>query len=68
MNSDGVLDTDELVEGYRLIYGERAEDEVANIMAHADSDGSGEIDYSEWIVATINKKQLLSKQKLWAAF
>ena len=33
-----------------------------------DANGSGEIDYSEWIVATINKEKLLSKDKLMAAF
>ena len=35
--------------------GEMAEAEVDRIMAVADADGSGEIDYSEWVVATINK-------------
>jgi calcium-dependent protein kinase len=33
-----------------------------------DTDGSGYIDYSEWVVATINKHKLLSKEKLQAAF
>ena len=31
-------------------------------------DGSGEIDYSEWLVATINRKNLLSDEKLKHAF
>jgi len=26
----------------------------------ADADGSGEIEYSEWVMATINKQNLLS--------
>jgi calcium-dependent protein kinase len=34
----------------------------------ADTDGSGELDYSEWIVATMDKKKLLSNEKLEAAF
>ena len=38
------------------------------ILARVDANGSGEIDYSEWIVATINKEKLLSKDKLKAAF
>ena len=33
-----------------------------------DADGSGEIDYSEWVVATINKTRLLSDEKLDQAF
>ena len=31
-------------------------------------DGSGLIDYSEWVVATIDKKKLLTNEKLQAAF
>ena len=45
-----------------------AEDEVDRILKIADADGSGEIDYSEWIVATTDKKRLLSNEKLEAAF
>lgn len=37
-------------------------------MKIADADGSGEIDYSEFVVATINKTRLLSDEKLVAAF
>jgi calcium-dependent protein kinase len=37
-------------------------------MKMVDSDGSGEIDYSEWVVATINKNRLLSDEKLEQAF
>lgn len=45
-NSDGKLSRDELVEGYRKIYGEMAEEEVDAILARVDANGSGEIDYS----------------------
>lgn len=41
-----------------------AEEEVDKILARVDADGSGEIDYSEWMVATINKEKLLSTEKL----
>ena len=33
-----------------------------------DADGSGEIDYSEFVVATMNEKNLLSNNKLQTAF
>jgi calcium-dependent protein kinase len=33
-----------------------------------DTDGSGFIDYSEFVVASINEKQMLSNEKLQAAF
>ena len=45
-NSDGKLSRDELIEGYRKLYGELAEEEVDKILARVDSNGSGEIDYS----------------------
>src|SRR5947199_404473 len=45
-NYDGKLSRDELIEVYRKIYGEMAEDEVDKILARVDADGSGEIDYS----------------------
>jgi calcium-dependent protein kinase len=79
-NADGKLTKDELVDGYRKIYGEMAEDEVDKILARVDANGSGEIDYSgkllsksnnlalEWVVATINKEKLLSTEKLKQAF
>ena len=38
------------------------------IFAKIDVDGSGFIDYSSWVVATINKEKLLTKEKLLAAF
>ena len=41
---------------------------VDSIMEQADIDGSGFIDYSEWIVASSDKSKLLSKQNLVSAF
>lgn len=67
-NSDGKLSRQELVEGYRVIMGDLAEEEVDRILKAADTDGSGEIDYSEWIVATTDKKRLLTDEKLLVAF
>ena len=57
-----------MIEGYRKTLGDLAEFEVDRIMKIADTDGSGEIDYSEWIVATMDKKKLLSNEKLETAF
>lgn len=45
-----------------------AEEEVDRIMKYADTDGSGEIDYSEFVVATMDKRKLLSNEKLESAF
>lgn len=67
-NSDGKLSREELIEGYRAILGDLAEEEVDRILKIADSDGSGEIDYSEWVVASMDKRKLLTNEKLEAAF
>ena len=38
------------------------------MFAQIDADGSGEIDYSEFVVATMNEKNILSNNKLHTAF
>lgn len=68
-NNDGKLSKEELLVGYEHIFGPgEAEEQVEKIMKMVDADGSGEIDYSEWVVATINKSRLLSDEKLEQAF
>lgn len=57
-----------MIVGYRKTYGEFAEEEVDKILKLADIDGSGEIDYSEWLIATMNKKSLISEDKVRNAF
>ena len=44
------------------------EEEVLKILEVADADGNGEIEYSEWVIATINKRNLLTDEKLQTAF
>ncbi len=41
-----------------------AEEEVDRILKIADLDGNGEIEYSEWIVASMDKTKLLTDEKL----
>jgi calcium-dependent protein kinase len=43
-------------------------EETSKIMEQADTDKSGFIDYSEFLVASLNKTTLLSKQNLELAF
>ncbi len=61
---DGKLGCEEVVDGYKMIFGDEFEDEARNILEKVDADGSGEIDYSEWVVATINKKRMLKDKYL----
>lgn len=42
--------------------------EIEQMFERIDTDKSGEIDYSEFVMATINEKNLLTKEKLQAAF
>ena len=44
------------------------DEQVDEMFAQVDADGNGEIDYSEFVVATMNEKSLLSNNKLHTAF
>lgn len=69
-NGDGMLTQEELLEGYTKFYKseERAKAEVKYLMENADSDNNGTIDYSEFLMAMANKKNLLSKENVKRAF
>jgi calcium-dependent protein kinase len=68
INGDGAISKQELTLGYKPVYGDMAEYIVEKLFKQIDLDGSGEIDYSEWVMATINKEQLLTPEKLSQAF
>lgn len=69
VNNDGYLQYDELLSGFTDIYGEDyAKDEVDRIFALVDVDHSGEIDFSEFVTASVNKGDLLQENKLKTAF
>ena len=59
-----------MIAGYEKIFGqtENVEEEVDKIMAEVDTDKSGEIDYTEFVIATMNRQKLLSKERLQGAF
>lgn len=69
-DGDGSLTKEELMEGYTKLYGnrERARNEVESLMAVADVDNNGLIDYSEFLLAAGNKKEMLSKANVKQAF
>lgn len=67
-NKDGLLSRQELIEGFRAVYGEVVEQEVDEIMALADLNGNGELDYSEWLVATAKRSDIVNAVKLKQAF
>ena len=68
-NGDGKLSIQEVKEGYLEHYGKIMSDEEVEAMFNAvDTDRSGFIDYSEFVVAAMNERQLTSNDKLHAAF
>lgn len=68
-NGDGKLSKEEIMDGYEEHFGKLLnEDEVDQLFEDVDTDKSGFIDYSEFIVATMSQKKNLSEEKLTAAF
>lgn len=68
-NGDGKLSKAEIHDGYEEHFGKLLnEDELDQLFNDVDTDKSGFIDYSEFIVATMSSKKNLSEEKLTAAF
>ena len=68
-NGDGKLSKDEIKNGYMTYFGKNLTDEqIDDMFSQVDADGNGEIDYSEFVAATMNEKNLLSNNKLQTAF
>jgi len=67
----GTLSRAELVQGFEQLFGSQIEDveaEVDRVMAEVDTDRSGEIDYTEFAIATMNRQKMLSREHMEAAF
>lgn len=70
-DQSGALSRQELIDGFAHLYVipmEEIEAEVDRIMDVVDVDKSGQIDYNEFAIATINRQKLISKSRLEAAF
>jgi len=67
-NGDGLLTVNELKEGLAKAGLKEIPPDLQDIMQHIDSDGSGVIDYTEFLAATLDKKLYLQEDVCWAAF
>ena len=68
-DGSGALSRDELIEGYRMIYGDNFdESEVDGMIQMADENQDGSISYSEWLLTAMDRGKLLTQNKLEAAF
>eukprot|EP00922_Rhytidocystis_sp_ex-Travisia-forbesii_P065498 GHVS01097318.1.p1 GENE.GHVS01097318.1~~GHVS01097318.1.p1 ORF type:complete len:163 (-),score=35.26 GHVS01097318.1:1145-1633(-) len=78
-NGDGQLDRSELMEGYTELMKMKGEDlskldastieaEVDSVLESVDFDKNGYIDYSEFLTVAMDRKTLLSRERLERAF
>lgn len=67
-DNNGKLSLDELKQGCEQVYPEMTEAQITKLLKKIDLNQNGTIEYSEWIAATVNKKQLLKEENLKEAF
>jgi calcium-dependent protein kinase len=68
-SKDGRIARAELIKGCERVFGYALpEEEIRKMMEAIDFDNSGYIDYSEFIIAAIDKNKLLSRDRLERAF
>ena len=64
-NGDGKLDRDEIKQGYLKYFNKlMTDEEIDRLFRTVDIDDSGYVDYSEFLVAAMEGKNLLSANKL----
>jgi len=69
ITKDGKLSKMEIKTGFFQVYGTFISDEEVDAMfARVDCDGTGEIEYSEFVIASMSEDDLLSDARLRKAF
>lgn len=72
LDGNGVLTVDELLAGYRKIYPQLSQEEVEyavhTVVEKIDVNGSGQIDFTEFAVASMSQNSLLNKVTIQKAF
>merc|ERR1712232_1153328 len=67
-NGDGKLTVNEMKEGIQKAGLKEIPTDLQQIMEDVDSDGSGVIDYTEFLAATLDKRLYLQEDVCWSAF
>jgi calcium-dependent protein kinase len=66
-NGDGLLSAEEIKEGMQNS-GIQVPKALEDILKSVDLDGSGQLDYTEFLAATLEKKTYMKRDILWRAF
>eukprot|EP00429_Kryptoperidinium_foliaceum_P128488 CAMPEP_0176282956 /NCGR_PEP_ID=MMETSP0121_2-20121125/51067_1 /TAXON_ID=160619 /ORGANISM="Kryptoperidinium foliaceum, Strain CCMP 1326" /LENGTH=495 /DNA_ID=CAMNT_0017623317 /DNA_START=48 /DNA_END=1535 /DNA_ORIENTATION=- len=67
-NGDGLLTAAEMREGLAKAGLEEIPSDLQQILEDVDSDGSGVIDYTEFLAATLDKRSYIQEDVCWSAF
>eukprot|EP00405_Crypthecodinium_cohnii_P051280 CAMPEP_0206595828 /NCGR_PEP_ID=MMETSP0325_2-20121206/43211_1 /ASSEMBLY_ACC=CAM_ASM_000347 /TAXON_ID=2866 /ORGANISM="Crypthecodinium cohnii, Strain Seligo" /LENGTH=506 /DNA_ID=CAMNT_0054106573 /DNA_START=95 /DNA_END=1615 /DNA_ORIENTATION=+ len=67
-NGDGLLTAAEMREGLTKSGLKDIPDDLQQILNDVDSDGSGVIDYTEFLAATLDKRSYVQEDVCWSAF
>ncbi|CAJ1370199.1 unnamed protein product [Effrenium voratum] len=67
-NGDGLLTPAELKEGLQKAGLKEIPPDLQQIMEDVDADGSGVIDYTEFLAATLDRRQYIQEDVCWSAF
>merc|ERR1719159_926943 len=67
-DNDGTLTVEEMKQGMQRAGIKEIPDNLMEIMKDVDSDGSGVIDYTEFLAATLSRKQHMQEDIVWSAF
>ena len=61
-NGDGMLSKEELIQGYTNLLGDyfQAKQTVETVFNDLDLDGSGKVEFSEFLVATLQKEKVMT--------
>lgn len=67
-NSDGFLTQAEVKEGLKTSGFKKIPADLQQLLESVDADGSGKIDYTEFLAASLERRVYLKKDACWAAF